>query len=122
MGGARLGHTASQSKLTELRAEYEYFYFSPKADHLVPLKERSARAHFGQHLLSEDPLREKLLEVLNSRKPMREAQMTSVCCEVSASMDACKRIGEKANGEWAQTLVNERSLLMWERVTKTTKI
>ena len=65
--------------------------------------------------MAEMPIREKLLSVLNARKPMREAQMTNIVCEVAAGFDACKRLGEKANGEWCQTLVNERGLLMWER-------
>ena len=111
---------AEQQRLAALRVEHDYF--APKPNRLVPLKQRSDGNHFGQHTMTEEPIREKLLAVLNARKPMREAQMTSVRCEVAAGFDYCKRIGEKANGDWAATLVTERGLLMWERITKTTRL
>ena len=67
---------------------------------MVQLESRASREHFGLHLLTAEPLTNKLLEVLEGRRALREGQMTAIGCEFSASLDWCKRTGEKAGGEW----------------------
>ena len=89
---------------------------------VVQLASRLSSEHFTLHSLTAKTMTEKLLSVCDARKPLREAQMTSIGCSYACSLDWCKRVGEKAGGTWAATLTNDEGHLVLEAITKTVSI
>lgn len=112
-----------QIKFSELRGEL-LFFLQSDGNWVSPIKSFKDCSHFGFSIPSTATISARVLEVFESRRPMRMQQMCNVECRYSLKIDFCKYTGQQLGGGkcWQVLLTNEDDNLVASQVTPNTSL
>ena len=96
------------------RCEFVYFKL---LDNKIGLLTTRLAPQYNQVAMVGATIGNYQLTVLEGRRPMNEAMMTSIGSEISCSIDWSKKPGEKAGANWSCTITNDTGLLALELLT-----